>query len=234
MKLCFLDMDGTIARVSSPWQYVYERAGLWESAGIPILNRYLAGEIDYFRFCEEDINVWIRHGLTPGDVRGFLDEIEPFPEAEPLLAYLRDAPDITTIVLSAGFDYLCTRILRNLGIEEIPTGYESISGLLPAAGSLRTPGWIGVIANSFSKKNGDGEFFDLRIRISEGRHPEFGKQAWVTRTADACGLGAGSVLSAGDGVSDEEMFSVSGRWKRINKPSDLLVFLDQLKMVVPE
>lgn len=232
MKLCFLDMDGTIARVSSPWQYVYERAGLWDSEGVPILERYLTGEIDYFRFCEEDMDVWIRNGLTPGDVRGFLDEIEPFPEAEPLLAFLRETPDITTIVLSAGFDYLCRRILRLLGVDETPTGYEAVSKLLPAAGRKKEPGWIGIIANGFSGVSCDGEIFDLRIEISEGRHPAFGKQAWVTRAAEACGLEVGDIFSAGDGVSDEEMFRVSGCSKRIRRPSDLLEFLDILKEAV--
>jgi HAD superfamily phosphoserine phosphatase-like hydrolase len=53
-KLALLDVDGTLTREHSVWQFLMERSGRWSGAGEVNLERFLAGQWDYEEFCHAD------------------------------------------------------------------------------------------------------------------------------------------------------------------------------------
>ncbi len=52
--LVLLDVDGTLTTVHSIWQHLLESQLRWEGKGLANLDSYLAGDIDYQRFCDLD------------------------------------------------------------------------------------------------------------------------------------------------------------------------------------
>ena len=82
VDLLFMDMDGTLTGVRSPWEYLHRRLGLWEGNGDRHLKAWLAGEIDYDEFFRRDVEMWI--GMDRERMLGMLDEIpirDGVPEA---------------------------------------------------------------------------------------------------------------------------------------------------------
>ncbi|MFX1513706.1 MAG: HAD family hydrolase [Promethearchaeota archaeon] len=57
-QLIASDLDGTLIQTRSSWESIHKALGVWESKGKGYLEMFLAGEIDYNRFCELDANTW--------------------------------------------------------------------------------------------------------------------------------------------------------------------------------
>jgi phosphoserine phosphatase len=56
--LALFDLDGTLTRERSAWEYIHRRLGVWEGNAERYQEAFLRGEIDYHRFCELDAAVW--------------------------------------------------------------------------------------------------------------------------------------------------------------------------------
>ena len=67
------DLDGTLTRVPSPWQYIHERLGVWESTACYHLEQWLSGKISYEEFCRRDTDLW--NGRPVEEIYSYLDEI---------------------------------------------------------------------------------------------------------------------------------------------------------------
>ena len=57
-RLIVFDIDGTLTRHVSSWQFIHERLGLWENEAIEYQNRFLEGKISYRKFCRLDAAHW--------------------------------------------------------------------------------------------------------------------------------------------------------------------------------
>src|SRR5689334_13230519 len=68
------DLDGTLTKIPSPWQYVHERLGVWETKACSYLEEWLSGKICYEEFCQRDTSLW--NGRSIGEIHSYLDEIE--------------------------------------------------------------------------------------------------------------------------------------------------------------
>src|SRR5215831_3477821 len=101
------DLDGTLTKVPSPWQYVHERIGVWETTACHFLNEWLAGGISYEEFCRRDATLW--NGRTVGEIHGFLDEIH-FNRHVPAIVEQLVARKIPSIIISSGFKYVASKI----------------------------------------------------------------------------------------------------------------------------
>ena len=101
------DLDGTLTKVASPWQYVHERIGVWETTACHFLNEWLAGGISYEEFCRRDTTLW--NGRTVGEIHGFLDEIH-FNRHVPAVVEQLVARKIPSIIISSGFKYVASKI----------------------------------------------------------------------------------------------------------------------------
>lgn len=53
-RLALIDVDGTLTRVPSIWQFLMERMNCWWGAGEHNLARFQAGEVTYEEFCALD------------------------------------------------------------------------------------------------------------------------------------------------------------------------------------
>jgi phosphoserine phosphatase len=101
------DLDGTLTRVPSPWQYVHERLGIWDSTACHYLNEWLAGGIPYEEFCRRDATLW--NGRTLCEIHGFLDEID-LNRHVPAVVEQLVARKIPSIIISSGFKYVASKI----------------------------------------------------------------------------------------------------------------------------
>ena len=101
------DLDGTLTRVPSPWKYIHERLGLWESTASCHLDEWLAGRICYEEFCVRDTSLW--KGRSVDEIHGFLDEIVFNRHVPAVVERLVDA-GIPSIIISSGFRYIAAKI----------------------------------------------------------------------------------------------------------------------------
>src|SRR5215470_12685423 len=67
------DLDGTLTKTPSPWQYVHERLGVWENTACEYLQEWLSGRIAYDEFCRRDTRLWA--GRSVREIEDYLDEI---------------------------------------------------------------------------------------------------------------------------------------------------------------
>jgi phosphoserine phosphatase len=103
------DLDGTLTTVASPWQYVHERLGIWDTTACHYLNEWIAGQISYEEFCRRDTSLW--NGRTVGEIHAFLDEIG-FNRHVPTVVEQLVVRRIPSIIISSGFKYIAAKIQR--------------------------------------------------------------------------------------------------------------------------
>jgi phosphoserine phosphatase len=101
------DLDGTLTKVPSPWQYVHQRLGVWDNTACHFLNEWLSGGISYEEFCRRDANLW--NGCSLGEIHGYLDEID-LNRHVPAVVEQLVARRIPSIIISSGFRYVASRI----------------------------------------------------------------------------------------------------------------------------
>ena len=195
-SLLLLDLDGTLTPVQSPWKYVYERLGIWESVGRPILDRYQRGMIDYPTFCRLDLQAWENAGADHGKVERILDEI-PLP---------KESIDFLEAVLERGF--LVTLI--STGLQRVADNLGERAGR-PALRKIRT------VINGIRLKNGHLEPI---LRVFEG-NTRRGKGFWAKRLVRFSGIPLERTFAAGDGLSDSFMFAQVGKAFPVKGPHDL-------------
>jgi phosphoserine phosphatase len=106
------DLDGTLTKVPSPWQYVHERLGVWENMACHSLNQWLEGRISYEEFCRRDTSLW--NGRTVDEIYAFLDEIG-FNRHVPAVVERLVARRIPSIIISSGFKYVAAKIQEQCG-----------------------------------------------------------------------------------------------------------------------
>lgn len=110
------DLDGTLTKVPSPWQYVHERLGVWDTTACHFLNEWLAGGISYEEFCRRDANLW--NGRSLGEIHGYLDEID-FNRHVPAVVEQLVTRRIPSIIISSGFKYVASKIQHRCGWDPL-------------------------------------------------------------------------------------------------------------------
>src|SRR5262249_3807201 len=103
------DLDGTLTMVPSPWQYVHERLGIWDTTACHYLNEWIAGQISYEEFCRRDTSLW--NGRTVDEIHAFLDEIGFNRHVPAVVEHLVERR-IPSIIISSGFKYVAAKIQR--------------------------------------------------------------------------------------------------------------------------
>jgi phosphoserine phosphatase len=110
------DLDGTLTRIPSPWQYVHERLGVWESTACHHLQEWLSGKIAYQEFCQRDTSLW--NGYTVDEIHSYLDEIE-WNRHVPAVVERLVAERIPSVIISSGFKYVAAKIQHHCGWEPL-------------------------------------------------------------------------------------------------------------------
>lgn len=193
-RLLLLDMDGTLTSVKSPWQYVHEQIGRWEQDGLPLLEAWLAGRLDYDEFCRLDVETWNAAGLDLAGVQRILDTI---PVSASSVNFLRDAAarGFRLAIISTGFLQTARRIMTLASVPE--------KDWLLAANDLAAPG---------------GALTPI-IHVSDSG--DRGKASWSRRLRLLCQVAKAETAAIGDGESDRPMFDEAGQYRKIRGPEEL-------------
>ncbi len=106
------DVDGTLTKVGSPWQYLHERLGTWTGRGERHLRDFQEGRIDYDTFARLDAEAW--RGVRRGEMRRLVKEIEWRPGVlDTLLAQKTAGRKIA--LLSSGLTLITDRVQDEFG-----------------------------------------------------------------------------------------------------------------------
>jgi len=113
VRLVIFDLDGTLTKVESTWQYVHEKLGTWD-AGKLSAEDYWKGKIDYVTWAELDSYMW--RGVKLARLRSIVDAIPYVDGARETIAELRRRGKFSGIV-SAGISLLSDRACKELVMD---------------------------------------------------------------------------------------------------------------------
>ncbi len=111
IKLAFFDVDGTLKAENDPYVYLHRRLGTLEQ-GLPYLDMYKRGEIDYDEWGQLDAQLWA--GQQVVYVTQLLAEIPWMPGAAHVVAALRHA-GVQTVLVSTGLDLHVNAVAAEIG-----------------------------------------------------------------------------------------------------------------------
>ncbi len=197
------DMDGTLTTVVSPWRYVHERLGVWETHGVPIFKAFLSGHITYGEFCRLDLDLWMSRGVTLSEVEEMLHEIPLNPHLGRLTESLAKR-GIPIAIVSTGFTATAQRIRQASNHDR----------------------WH-VAANHLYEE-ADGRL-DITLQVADGEGHQRSKAAVFRELCKELGVRPEEVLALGDGPSDEQMFRLAGASVRLIGPDCLLQALEFIR-----
>jgi len=113
-KLVTFDLDGTLTREASIWEYIHKRLGRWYGFAEDYQNQFLAGKISYEEFCERDAQVW--KGTR---VRKLLEIVMtvPFRSGVDELIYYLKQKGLKLSMVSSGLSLLSDWVHHNYGFD---------------------------------------------------------------------------------------------------------------------
>ena len=113
LGLVIFDLDGTLTKVESTWQYIHEKLGTWQTGRLSA-DDYWTGRIDYLRWAKLDSCLW--RGVPLARLRSIVNSIPYVDGARETVAELRRRGKLSGIV-SAGISLLCDRVSKELGMD---------------------------------------------------------------------------------------------------------------------
>lgn len=113
-KLVIFDLDGTLTRERSIWEYIHKRLGKWYGFAEEYQNQFLAGKISYEEFCERDAQVW--KGMKIEDLFEIVKTV-PFHEGvDDLIGYLKQK-GLKLSMISSGLSILSNWVHQKFGFD---------------------------------------------------------------------------------------------------------------------
>jgi len=113
IQLAIFDLDGTLTRIESTWQYLHIKLGTWE-AGRVFAQKYWKGEINYQEWAEKDSMLW--KNLPVERFVSILRNISYVDGAVETFEELKRR-GIRTGIVSAGISLLADRAKKELGAD---------------------------------------------------------------------------------------------------------------------
>jgi phosphoserine phosphatase len=108
-KLALFDLDGTLTKERSAWEYIHRRLGVWDGHAEKFQEAFLRGEITYDRFCQLDAAIW--KGMKVSDLERIIQEIPLYEGVGDFLVYLR-SKGIKLGIISSGLTLLSERMRK--------------------------------------------------------------------------------------------------------------------------
>lgn len=97
-KLAIFDLDGTLTREKSIWEYIHVRLGKWYGFAEEYQKQFLAGKISYQEFCERDAEVW--KGMKVEEMMEIVKTVPFHAGVDELISYLKQKGLKLTMVSS--------------------------------------------------------------------------------------------------------------------------------------
>jgi len=116
IKLVVFDMDGTLLRERSCWEYIHRHFGVDNTE---MLKLYMEHKISDQEFAESDIRLWKENSdekVNESYINSILDEIKPIDGAEELIHALQKN-GVKTAILSGGIKYLADKWAEKWNME---------------------------------------------------------------------------------------------------------------------
>ena len=113
VRLVVFDVDGTLTKVVSSWQFLHERLGTWDR-GKQYAEQFFRGTITYEDWAKLDASLW--RGLKLERVRQMVGSIPYANGAQDVITVLR-RNGFKVVLLSAGLSLVTERIEREIGVD---------------------------------------------------------------------------------------------------------------------
>lgn len=113
-KLIIFDIDGTITTHISSWRYIHEKLGLWQDRAFKYQEEFLAGKIDYRKFCELDAAHW--KGMSQSRIRNIFKSVRYSKNAKLCIEKLK-RQGFKLAAVSTGLQYMPDRIKREMDFD---------------------------------------------------------------------------------------------------------------------
>ena len=113
-KLVIFDLDGTLTRERSIWEYIHIRLGKWYGFAEEYQKQFLAGKISYEEFCERDAQVW--KGMKVEELLEIVRTVPFHSGADELIAHFQQK-GLKLSVVSSGLSILCNWVHQKYGFD---------------------------------------------------------------------------------------------------------------------
>ncbi len=115
-KLIVFDIDGTITRHVSSWRYIHESLGLWDVLAKKYQQQFLAGEINYRKFCELDAAHW--KGIEAKQMYQIFKNVRYSKNAREVLKRLKEH-GFKLAAVSTGLQFVTEKIKEELKFDYV-------------------------------------------------------------------------------------------------------------------
>ena len=112
-KLAVFDLDGTITKPYSSWEYVHGKLGTWD-VGKVNLEKFLKGKISYIKFAKADAKPW--KGTSIEQMQEIINSVEYVKDIEKLIEGLKKK-GIEIAIISGGLQMLADRVAKKFDIK---------------------------------------------------------------------------------------------------------------------
>ncbi len=113
-KLIIFDIDGTITTHISSWRYIHEKLGLWQDRAFKYQEDFIAGKIDYRKFCELDAQHW--KGMAESKIRTIFEKVRYSRNVKWCIKRLKTC-GFKLAAVSTGLQYMPDRILKEMNFD---------------------------------------------------------------------------------------------------------------------
>ncbi|OQB48934.1 MAG: Phosphoserine phosphatase [Firmicutes bacterium ADurb.Bin153] len=189
-KLFCFDMDGTLTRIASSWEYLSRRLGIWDGNAEHHLTAFIEGKIDYMEFCRLD--AMVLKGLPSKSVYEAIAGIEIDSGVESLVKHLRER-GVKLALISSGLSILADRVMQVARFDYV------FANELEVSGGMMTGG--------------------VKVNVSID-DPNMTKKAIVSRIAASIGLGSSEIAAVGDNWGDHGMIEEAATKFFVNRLQD--------------
>ena len=113
-KLVIFDLDGTLTKERSIWEYIHIRLGKWYGFAEEYQKQFLAGKISYEEFCERDAEVW--KGMKVEELLEIVKTVPFHPGVEALINHLKQK-ELKLSMVSSGLSLLTHWVHQKYGFD---------------------------------------------------------------------------------------------------------------------
>jgi phosphoserine phosphatase len=113
-KLVIFDLDGTLTKERSIWEFIHKELGKWHGFAEEYQKEFLAGHISYDRFCELDAEVW--KGMNVKELEEIVKTVPFHSGVDELIRHLKHK-GLKLAMVSSGLSLLSNWVHQEYGFD---------------------------------------------------------------------------------------------------------------------
>jgi phosphoserine phosphatase len=113
-NLVIFDLDGTLTKGRSIWEYIHIRLGKWYGFAEEYQKQFLAGNISYEEFCERDAQVW--RGMRVEELLDIVNTVPFHSGVDEMLSFLKHK-GLKLSMVSSGLSLLTNWVHDKYGFD---------------------------------------------------------------------------------------------------------------------